>query len=181
MKKIIVIGLRETDDLVTLEKIAAYFYDNGRRDLAERIWSTPPDYDVYDMTTMPERGDAFDAIDRDTALVIALHLYGIDKVPVKDAVLKRAGAPIPSGDLFSGKNGRNGLILQRCMKLGIPLVAWGDQPWNGVEKKTEIHPNSLYLYEKEATAGETGSRVRRHPSLATRKKVGRPSRTASRS
>lgn len=145
-KKIVVIGLVNNQDRTTLAVIADFLREHGETHLVERI--TKGDYDVYDMTTRPERGDAFDAIDEYTELVIALHLYGIDQMPMLDEALRHHGASVPSGELYRGKDGRNGNLLKLCMQLGIPLIAWGDQPWEGVEQKTQINKNALWIYEK---------------------------------
>jgi len=162
--KIIVIGMREFEDGVTLSNVAQFLKDHrDRADLAERLWTGQ--YDVYDQTLYPQRGDAFDAITAKTEVVVALHLYGIDQMPVPDAVLSERQRRMHTGYMYRGRDGRNGFLLQLCMQLRIPLVAWGDQPWLGLEKKTQINSNSLWIYEP---GGDDEDPLRHRPPQTAR-------------
>lgn len=157
MKKIIVIGHQgHVDDAITLDKIAEYFAEfRGRPDIARRLWEG--EHDIYDMTTHPERGDAFDHIDDNTELVVALHLYGIDldcfDIEVVEFIHSKCKSNYSKDILYYGRNGE---IHRRCLELKIPLVCSGDQPWAGVEKKTQINENGIWLYEVNNTEGFGG-------------------------
>lgn len=137
--EIIVIGKQDSDDAVTLGIIAKYLTDHGQKEWADRLWKH--DYVEYDMAQWPERGDAIDAINDQTELVIALHLYGIDHLPHEGW---QAACKNPY--MYAGRNGE---LLPTCMKRGIPFVCWGDQPWMGIERKTQINSNALWIYEPE--------------------------------
>lgn len=139
-KKIIIIGLQGKDDYITLNCIAEWLEAvRQRADLTDRLYSNPGQYDVFDMKLYPERGDAFHAIDSETELVIALHLFGIDMLP-------KPGAREPADPYLY--EGQNGFLLQLCMQLGIPLVCAGDQPWLGLQRKTKIR-DQIWFYESE--------------------------------
>jgi hypothetical protein len=97
--------------------------------------------DVYDMTTRPEKGDALDALRDDVALVVALHLFGMDG--------RTSGAGRPES---WGYNRANNTWLSRCLALKIPLVCFGEQPTNSLlplppgAKRTQI-AEQIWVYE----------------------------------
>lgn len=161
-KRIIVIGLQNIDDRITLDVTAEFLEARGDTVLAKRLRRS--EYEEFDMSTKPEQGDAFDHIDENTALVVALHLFGIDHTPLKasydpytDEVFQKS---MFAGICYRGERGRNSIMLERCMELKVPLVCWGDQPWRGVQKKTQIHENSLWIYEPDV-GNPTTQRQRR--------------------
>jgi hypothetical protein len=75
-------------------------------------------FEIYDMSTRPEMGDALDAITAETPLVVAVHLWGIDVSGVDEHVLT------PSYHY----NRRNAQLLPLTQELGVPLLVIGDQP-----------------------------------------------------
>lgn len=139
---IIVIGLCNEEDLFTLSWIGCWLKENRRR-LGMHDDLLSKRYDVYDMSTLPEKGDALDAIGPATKLVIALHLFGIDKLPGGSTATATALDP---GYLYNRENIQ---LLERCMRVPAALVAVGDQPWLGMEKRTIMHANDpeVVLYE----------------------------------
>jgi hypothetical protein len=128
MKKIIVIGLNQPEDLYTLFRISEWL-DEHRPGLevGERIRTN--DVDLFDMTTLPEKGDALDYITTDTQLVIALHLFGIDMMP--------GGTTAKATELHPQYcyNRDNINLLPVCMNHRAPLISVGDQPWLGLETR----------------------------------------------
>ena len=160
MQDIIVIGFQRPEEVYTLYMLAQWLEEHrpGYQDLARRL-KFGDGFDVYDMTTQPEKGDALDAIGADTAMVVALHLFGIDKLPGGNT------ARVTEMDPRNCYNRDNIRLLELCMKHGVPLIAVGDQPWMGLEKRTLMYgtegpldphdANALndplvYLYEKKA-------------------------------
>lgn len=136
--KIIIIGRNTLDDDITLFKIGEFFADHrGRMDILDRL-TTLDDVDEYDISTKPEKGDAIGHIDATVELVVALHLFGIDQMPGRETY----GMDQPY--TYCQNNQR---LLRICMEHKIPLVVWGDQPWNGAQKQTRIHENMLWIYE----------------------------------
>jgi hypothetical protein len=76
-------------------------------------------FDLYDMTSYPEKGDAIDALIenyKDIAAVVAVHLYGI--YCPRDISTKH--------DYFY--NAKNYLLLELTKEIGIPFIVFGDQP-----------------------------------------------------
>lgn len=140
--EILVIGLNNRpQDTMTLDGIALYLLEQDEYELSRAL--IDEEYDIYDMATLPEKGDAVDHITKETKLVIALHLFGIDHIP--RPINNKRTKEIPY--FYPGEDGSNGNLLPKCMELGIPLVCWGDQPWSGVKKKTQIRGNQLWIYE----------------------------------
>ena len=158
--KIVVIGLNRPDvEWFTVLMIGQWLEDHrpGYRDLAGCLkLGALASLDLYDMTTRPEKGDALDAIDGSTAMVLALHLFGIDKLPGGNT------AKVTGMDPLACYNRNNLELLQLCMRRSIPLVAVGDQPWLGLERRTRMYGKvgepEIYLYEKrEAKAEEAAA------------------------
>jgi hypothetical protein len=103
------------------------------------------------MTTLPKKGDGVDALIRhqDVEAVVALHIFGIDFTP---SLIREMPRLVTHGaNLYARKNH---FLLDICMQRGIPLVAWGDQPYryNGANRFQIV--GSAYLYER----GKTWSR-----------------------
>lgn len=146
MRPIIIIGRNTLDDYITIEKISDYLISTKREELALRL-VIGEGVEDYDISTKPEKGDAMDALSTNVELVVALHLYGIDHIPGKPPY----GTENPYMYCRDNQN-----LLKRCMLLQIPLVVWGDQPWNGVEKKTQIHDNALWIYEPASIDAPSG-------------------------
>jgi hypothetical protein len=148
MSKVVVIGFQRPDEYYTLFMIGQWLESHRRGGLARRLKKGDPDLDLYDMTTLPEKGDGLDAIGDDTALVVALHLFGIDKLPGGNT------AKVTEIDAREYYNRDNLRLLKICMERNVPLVAVGDQPWLGLEKRTRMYGDSgeplTYLYEKRA-------------------------------
>ncbi len=139
---IVVVGLNSQEDYFSLAWIAAWLAENRpEMKLTRRILAR--DYDVYDMTTKPEKGDALDAIGSNTRLVIAMHLFGIDKAPGGNTALATQLAPDRC------YNRCNIMMLPLCMRHGAALVAIGDQPWMNVQKETTMHEREplIRIYE----------------------------------
>lgn len=74
-------------------------------------------YEVYDMATQPEKGDARNHIQEDTPLIIAMHLFGIDP---------HDQYKFSSGGYFYNQN--NYMIYRIAEMWNIPLMVFGDQP-----------------------------------------------------
>jgi hypothetical protein len=137
---IIVIGCNSkiNDDLAALRNIAAFF-SASRPDLSTHILADNLDH--YDMETRPEKGDALNAINDETELVIALHIFGIDG---------RVGCAGGKGQW--GYNRDNANLLSICLAKRIPLIAFGDQPVNALNpgpanlKSTQI-ASRTWMYE----------------------------------
>lgn len=149
LEPIIIIGARkgEVGDLVLpamerypeLELLLDQLYARG--------------FEVYDMATMPEKGDALDAINPATPLVVAVHIWGIDV----------------SGDDYRELsptyhyNRENHVLLPMTAELGIPLLVIGDQPINSMKQvvlyNTELddsRPNPLFDRPREEFPPEGG-------------------------
>lgn len=75
------------------------------------------DYEVYDMSTLPEKGDALDHIKEDTPLIIAMHLYGMH--------FEERYHYYDSGYFYNQGNYKIYLLAQHW---NIPLMVIGDQP-----------------------------------------------------
>lgn len=154
-RNIVVVGLQSDEELFTLLMISVWLdaHRPGYSELAQRLRSGGADFDVYDMATLPEKGDGLDAIGDDTALVVALHLFGIDKLPGGNT------AAVTEMDPRNCYNRNNLELLGICMERSIPLIAVGDQPWLGLQKRTLMYgkpgPQAfakgseplIYLYE----------------------------------
>jgi len=93
-------------------------------ELDKRGWSSllrtllGGDTDIYDMTTRPDKGDAFHGLKKDTPLIVAFHLYGLD--PMNDRY--RDTSP---GYMYNPGNYR---IYEFAKKHQIPMLVWGEQP-----------------------------------------------------
>jgi hypothetical protein len=136
-KKIVVIGRNNPGaDGAALEGIRRWLYWRGCRHWAWRLQVGY--YEDYDMCTRPEKGDALDAVDENTGLVVALHLYGIDQIPGHSDVAKTRGTT------FYDRN--NGDLLKLCMEKGAVLIAQGDQPRRGAGRVEIILGHSCYAY-----------------------------------
>ena len=157
-KRVMVIGYVQgnPDDRFSLGFIAGQLYGD-RRDLASLLIDalTSNTLDVYDMQTLPAKGDAMDHLGEDLGLVIAMHLYGIDKMPVKNAPALHDQISTIEGPAMGIKVycRDNFYLLQQCMRMKVPLVAYGDQPWYGAKKTTDLAtsfaPAKCFLYEPE--------------------------------
>ena len=133
-------GKQDADDWV-LDAAAMYLVDLGREALAEDLLDRR--IEIFDMHTRPEMGDVMDAALTGVDLVVALHLFGIGKIP---------GNPLDKEHGGYFHNRENGHLLDRCMACGIPLFAWGDQPWYSSVPftKSEVKDLTLVLYEPVA-------------------------------
>ena len=146
--RIVVIGKREPHYWTTLHNIAEWMEANGNADIFGAI--SVNDLDHYDMTTKPEKGDAITAIrkHRDVIAVIALHLYGLDYEP----------NGIREGYHYTRENHK---LLGLCMKRGIPLICWGDQPvpMDGIVPKgiTRTIVGSSTMMYRVSTNGDLGT------------------------
>jgi len=74
-------------------------------------------YEVYDMATQPEKGDARNHIQENTPLIIAMHLFGMDP---------NDQYKFSSGGYFYNQN--NYMIYKLAELWNIPLMVMGDQP-----------------------------------------------------
>ena len=162
MKRVMVIGMVEgdQDDKFTLLFIMGQLLSTGRKGLFQLLTSTIENgtIDVYDMQSHPEKGDAISHLGPDVGLVIAMHLYGIGKMPYKGE--KKLHKKLAEEDAIKRLedirplvvyDNNNFYLLQKCMELGIPLIAWGDQPWykaqNVTDLTTDHSPAKLMIYE----------------------------------
>jgi len=155
--RVMVIGLVKgnKDDRFTLGVAIGQLLVHGRTALSNLLRDAilNNELDVYDMDTAPAKGDAMDHLGPDLGLVVALHLYGIDKVPHDGPSLQERIAEVESEAALAVKvyNRDNFYLLTRCMELGVPLLAWGDQPWYGIQTKVDLTnefcPNKLVLFE----------------------------------
>lgn len=126
-KPIILIGLYDRRNLIR-DTATAIFEELGDEALAYRI-AREDNVLHFDMTRLPERGDALDHFDKGS-MVIAHHLYYDDWAPsgLKD---------------FSYRN--NDQIIERAAQAGIPLLVFGDYSNRG-RKPDRKYPNfRLYL------------------------------------
>lgn len=111
MQKIIVIGATKPWDQERLDQIAGWLKDHGYLELGKNLRERAG-IEWFDMSTHPEKGDAYQAIDRAIALVVALNLFGID--------YWRDNGTCDQGPYFQGKNS---LLLSHCMDLGVLFIA----------------------------------------------------------
>ncbi len=113
MKKIIIIGIGKGS-----EHQLKWVYDALPTEELKDMFLNKQ-FEIYDMRSYPEKGDAIDTIIenyKDIAAVVAVHLYGIYR----------------STDLSKGSdyyyNVRNYVLLDLTKELGIPFIVFGDQP-----------------------------------------------------
>lgn len=152
MNRILCIGRQKGwgDDTRALKYIGEWLAKRrGYEGLAARIIAE--DMDIYDMTTLPKKGDGIDALihHQDVEAVVALHIFGID---FTEGLIRSTPRLLTHGaNLYTRKNH---LLLDICMQRGIPLIAWGDQPchYDGSNRSQIV--GSAYLYER----GKTWSR-----------------------
>ena len=156
--RVMIIGSMCKDDRFTLGFAAARLSMAGRSALSELLRDAIiAGADEYDMQTHPERGDAMDHLGPDLGLVVALHLCGIGTMPggrlherISSILGEKIGVKAYCRDNF--------YLLLRCMELGVPLLAWGDQPWFGAQRVLDLTlphtPARLILYEPDDEADE---------------------------
>jgi len=120
-KKIIVIGLHGFDDRISLVVSSKWLYKNRNVNIITRLRNE--DYEVFDMSKYPERGDALDHIDNNTMLVIALHVCGLR---LYDNEQRPAGKYKRHKQYCYDRN--NYQLPYICMEAGASLIAWGEQP-----------------------------------------------------
>lgn len=113
MKKIIIIGVGKG-----YEHQLQWVYDAlPTEELKETFLNKQ--FEIYDMRSYPEKGDAIDTIIenyQDVAAVVAVHLYGID----------RPADISKKSDYFY--NVRNYVLLELTKELRVPFIVFGDQP-----------------------------------------------------
>lgn len=111
----------------------------------ERRW------DVYDISTKPEKGNALDHLEDEVALVVACHLYAIDTPAEGEDCERLSAAAVEYGhpaEYYYNRNNRQ--LLPVCMQYRIPLLVYGDQPKLGVQRETLLFPKPLtVLYRPE--------------------------------
>lgn len=119
--RVICIGLNERHDWIALHEIADWLEMNAgviahSYDISSSI--SVDQLDHYDMSTRPKKGDALKALrkHKDVICVIALHLFGIDGDFTKES------------DKHYCYTEENHKLFDLCMRRGIPLLVWGDQP-----------------------------------------------------
>ncbi len=155
-KPIIVIGFRSGAEWLTLYKLSQWLAEHRPTSSPFLSLLLPlqspnhPSLDLYDISTLPEKGDGLDAIGPETKLVIALHLFGIDKLPGGTTRLVSESSPL------THYNRNNVELLKLCMDRHIPLIAVGDQPWLGMQRRTQMygalsHEPEVFLYETKET------------------------------
>lgn len=111
---IIVIGMRpayEWQMRHIIDDLDELGWDNLLQQMLDK------NYEVYDMATQPEKGDARNHIQEDTPLIIAMHLFGIDPHDQYKFY--------PSGYYY---NKNNYMIYKLAEMWNIPLMAIGEQP-----------------------------------------------------
>ena len=164
---IITIGSCTTDDTIACQKIGMWFIKEGHIEIGNKILEG--EYFNYNMGFCPERGDALDAIYEgcDINIVIALHLFGIDsqktQYHTRECKIKPPGRISSSGKIIFEfedddkrkyyYNRNNHELLSLCMKYKIKLIACGDQPTIGIEKKIPIKDETyppIFLYENNS-------------------------------
>ena len=113
MKKIIIIGIGKGD-----EHQLKWVYDALPTEELKEMFLNQQ-FDIYDMTSYPEKGDAIDAIIenyKDVVAVVAVHLYGIaDSLDLSK-----------KPDYYY--NVKNYKLLELTKELEIPFIVIGDQP-----------------------------------------------------
>jgi len=113
MKKIIIIGIGKG-----YEHQLQWVYDAlPTKELKDMFLNKQ--FDIYDIKSYPEKGDAIDAIIenyQDVAAVVAVHLYGISR---PTDISKEP-------DYYY--NVRNYMLLELTKELGVPFIVFGDQP-----------------------------------------------------
>lgn len=150
MGRIICIG-RQTgsdDDARALKYIAEWLGKRaGYETIAARLKTE--DMDIYDMSTLPKKGDGVRALlrYRDVEAVVALHIFGIDFTVGQ---IQRNPRLVTHGwDLYTRVNHT---LLDICMDRKIPLIAWGDQPYHWDRSDRSQIIGSAYLYERKTKA-----------------------------
>lgn len=158
-ERVIVVGYRQlsTDDWA-LDKIALWLMQEQQHDLAQILLDRT--FARYDMSTMPERGDAMDAIVPGVELVVALHLYGIDKAPGRR--MARASSPHYGPMYFYCRD--NFMMLEACLTVGAVLAAFGDQPWYSRSKFRRIPLDqklTIFVDEEDAHGAAAAQETQR--------------------
>jgi hypothetical protein len=142
---ILIVGNKDsTEHEITLRIIAAYLDGLGQRKWAQCLLHR--DYVIYSPGTFQATTieDAERECPEEVELVIALALYGCDRVPSMQELDDDR-----SQELLSAKHA---LIMQECMSRKIPFVCWGELPVEyhaarfGAEQTT-IHEMMLRIYE----------------------------------
>lgn len=120
MNRAIVIGARECHDREAILVIEAWCERTGR----QRFFNQDMVIDPYDMTTKPKKGDAVVALRKhqDTVVVIACHLFGMDRQENKKYADMREN---DEGFMYTVENHK---LLDLCLERNIPLFVLGDQP-----------------------------------------------------
>jgi len=153
--RIICIGRQKDngDDARALKYISEWLAKRaGYEALAARLKAE--DLDIYDMTTAPEKGDGIKALVRlrDVEAVVALHIFGIDFT--ENLIRSTPRLVKHGGGLYTRWNHA---LLDICLRRGLPLIAWGDQPvyWSERANRTQII-GSAYMYERKTRAAHAG-------------------------
>jgi len=121
MKKILIIGIGKM-----YEHQLPFVYDVLPTEELRQMFSNGQ-IDLYDMSSYPEKGDAVDAILRDSEdieAVVAHHLYWQEDL-----------SPVKIPYFYNDKNEYIPVITE---ELGIPLIIIGDQP-DGTFARVKIY------------------------------------------
>lgn len=123
--RVVLIGANIKDDLLALailSKILAMFRSRlGKALRDDRHW------DVYDMSTKPEKGDALDHLGDDVRLVVTCHIPMFPIVVTSKKTIRRLKRYKHMQAAYFYNN-RNCELLPWCMAHRVPLLAYGDQP-----------------------------------------------------
>ena len=124
-KRAVLIGANIQDDLLMLAFLSQRLA-MARSSIANALRDRKR-WDVYDMTTKPEKGDALDHLGDDVLVVVACHIPMVDVIYTNDETLERLEEyKHMSGAYFYNK--RNPELLAWCASHRVPLLAYGDQP-----------------------------------------------------
>lgn len=127
-KPIILVGLYGRRDMIG-DVAQAILEELGDESLAYRV-AREDNVIHFDMSTLPERGDALDHFDKGS-LVIAHHLYYDD------------WAPSGMRDYFYNRS--NNRIIEAADQAGVPLLIFGDYPNRGRQPDRKYRSFRLYL------------------------------------
>jgi hypothetical protein len=137
-ERVVLIGANVKDDLLALvvltKKLASF-----RAQLAKALGDSNR-WDVYDMSTKPEKGDALDHLREDVGLVVTCHVP-MSQITVTDDETVRRLKRYKHMQVSYFYNSRNYELLSWCLAHRVPLLAYGDQP--DAEEQT-VHKTVLF-------------------------------------
>jgi hypothetical protein len=139
-KRAVLVGANVQDDLLMLNFLSQRLA-LARGSIAH-VLKDKRRWDVYDITTKPEKGDAIDHLGDDVLVVVACHIPMYDVVLTTDETLERLEEyKHLQGAYFYNK--RNSELLSWCVTHRVPLLAYGDQPHPEDVAEQKVHATEL--------------------------------------